>query len=589
MWDDTHGYSKYRYKKYAYVPLKTGQYTTLDGTMVKKVFRYDKEDPSLYESDIASTTRVLVDKYMNSDEPSVGHRTMIFDIEVEVTDGFPTPSKAENKITSIALWDSLTDEYYCYTLDPENKLEIKSDSTGTHILKNGNTTIVGFKSEIELLNVFFGKYYEIRPTIITGWNTDNFDIPYLYNRATQIMGQEFSNLFSPIGIVKWSDFKSKYEIAGVSSLDYLSLYKKFTPNLRPSYRLDAIGELEVGIKKVSYDGTLNELYEDDRKKFVQYNLNDVHIVVELDKKLDYIEVARGICHIGHVPYEDIYMSSRYLEGAILAYCKKIDLVVPNKNPNVRKLMKSKLKDDKFTGAYVQDPIPGRHEWVYDLDITSMYPSVIRSLNISPETKIGKVVGWDPVEFMDKNNKKTYTIIVDEVEKGKLTEVELKDYFKKTNVSISSNGILYRTDNVGLIPAILGKWFDDRVQFRKLAKQFSDDGNEKQFQYYDRRQYLQKILLNSLYGVLGLPVFRFYDVDNAEATTLTGQDLIKFSKKLTNHYYNKELGGELEIELENGDVKTLFGNSKVVVMRAGNRMNILAKDLKETDDFLSMYK
>ena len=538
IWDDKLGYRKTPYKRYAYLYDKKGKFTALDGTRLKKVFRYDKDDENLYESDVIATTRTLVDQYTDSDEPSVGHRTMVFDIEVEVTEGFPSPSKAENKITSIALWDSLTDEYYCYVLDPENKLEIESND---RVLKNGNNTIIGFLSEIEMLNAFLGKYCEIRPTIITGWNTDNFDIPYLYNRVLQLLGQEFAGLLSPIGVVKYSDYRQRFEIAGVSCLDYLALYKKFTPSLKPSYRLDSVGEDEIGITKVSYEGTLNELYENDRKRFVAYNLNDVHIVVELDKKLDYIETSRGICHIGHVSYEDIYASSRYLEGAILVYCKKIDVVVPNKNKNARALMTQRAREDKFAGAYVQDPIQGRHEWVYDLDITSMYPSVIRSLNISPETKIGKVVGWDSKEFIKKDNKKTYTIEVGGKDKGKLTESELKEYFGKTTVSISSNGILYRMDKVGLIPAILGKWFDDRVQFRKLAKQFNDDGNEEKFQYFNRRQYLQKILLNSLYGVLGLPVFRFYDIDNAEATTLTGQELIKFSKKITNHYYNKELG------------------------------------------------
>ena len=423
IWDDKLGYRKTPYKRYAYLQDKNGKFTALDGTRLKKVFRYDKDDENLYESDVIATTRTLVDQYTDSDEPSVGHRTMIFDIEVEVTQGFPSPSKAENKITSIALWDSLTDEYYCYVLDPENKLEIESND---RVLKNGNNTIIGFLSEIEMLNAFLGKYCEIRPTIITGWNTDNFDIPYLYNRVLQLLGQEFAGLLSPIGVVKYSDYRQRFEIAGVSCLDYLALYKKFTPSLKPSYRLDSVGEDEIGITKVSYEGTLNELYENDRKRFVAYNLNDVHIVVELDKKLDYIEISRGICHIGHVSYEDIYASSRYLEGAILVYCKKIDVVVPNKNKNARALMNKRAREDKFAGAYVQDPIQGRHEWVYDLDITSMYPSVIRSLNISPETKIGKVVGWDSKEFIKKDNKKTYTIEVGGKDKGKLTESELKN-------------------------------------------------------------------------------------------------------------------------------------------------------------------
>ena len=351
------------------------------------------------------------------------------------------------------------------------------------------------------------------------------------------MGLDVADMLSPIRDVYYNEYKKKHNIAGVNVLDYLKLYRKFSPIQQSSYRLDYIGEVEVGMKKVSYEGTLNDLYEKDLQKFVNYNIRDVRILLELDKKLDYIDIARGIAHIGHVPYEDVFMSSRYLEGSILVYLKKMGIVAPNKPPRPKK-----FSDDKFAGAYVQQPQSGKHDWVYDLDITSMYPSVIRSLNISPETKIGKVKGWDAEEFLKDNNKKTYSVTNRNGKKmGNLTETELKDYFDKTNVSIGSNGVMYRTDKQGLIPALLTKWFNDRVEMRKLVRKFNDEGDKDKEEYFDRRQYLQKILSNSLYGVLGLPVFRFYDLDNAEATTLTGQSLIKFSKKITNHFYNKELG------------------------------------------------
>ena len=251
--------------------------------------------------------------------------------------------------------------------------------------------------------------------------------------------------------------------------------------------------------------------------------------------MDFIEIARAISHIGHVPYEDIVYDSRFLEGAILVYLKKLGIVAPNKPPR-----EDVKKDVTFTGAYVQDPQKGRHDWVYDLDITSMYPSIIMSLNISPETKIGKIIGWNPKDYIGGKNK-TYSVHMNGKKRGQLTEVELKEFFDNNQVSISENGILYRTDKQGLIPTLLSSWFDKRKEFRKLAKKFGDDGNEEKSGYFNRRQHIQKIVLNSMYGVLGLPVFRFYDVENAEATTLTGQSLIKFTKKLGNHFYNKELG------------------------------------------------
>ena len=528
MWDDKKGYQVIPYKPYAYVKHSNGTHVSLYGDRLKKVFDYDKEDPHLFESDVPPTTRFLVDQYTNSDDASEGHRMIFIDIEVEVTDGFPDVHRAGNTITAITMWDKVSDTYYTYVTDPKKQIK--------NYTKN-NIVVELFSTEYEMLNKFYQKYMEIKPTIISGWNTDFFDIPYLYNRAVRVLGNSVAGLLSPISEVKWNEYKKRYVIAGVSCLDYLSLYKKFSFIQQSSYRLDYIGEVEVGVKKIEYTGTLNDLYENELQKFIDYNIRDVKILVDLDKKLNYIEIARGVAHLGHIPYEDVYMSSRYLEGAILVYLKKMGIVAPNRPPKPKK-----QSDDKFAGAYVQRPQKGKHDWVYDLDITSMYPSVIRSLNISPETKIGKIQGWDAEKFIDKNNKKTYTI-TDKggKEMGKFTESELQTYFNQAEVSVASNGVMYRTDKQGLIPALLTKWFNERVEMRKLVKKFHEEGDKEKEEYFDRRQYLQKIILNSLYGVLGLPVFRFYDLDNAEATTLTGQSLIKFSKKITNHFYNNELG------------------------------------------------
>ena len=528
LWDDKKGYLIIPYKKYAYVKNTNGQHVSLYGDRVKKVFNYDKDDPTLHESDVPPTTRFLVDQYTDSDEVSDGHRKVFFDIEVEVTDGFPDVMKANNVITSIALYDFMTETYFTYVFDAKKRLQSYTKD---------NKVVEVYDTEYEMLNKFFQKYLEIKPTILSGWNSDFFDIPYLYNRAVNVLGVSVANLLSPISEVYYNEFKKRYVIAGVSCLDYLSLYRKFSFSQQSSYRLDYIAEVEVGMKKVDYEGTLNDLYENDLQTFIDYNIRDVKILVELDKKLNLIEISRGIAHLGHIPYEEVFMSSRYLEGAILVYLKKLGIVAPNKPPRPKT-----FEDDKFAGAYVQRPQAGKHDWVYDLDITSMYPSVIRSLNISPETKLGKVEGWDAEEFLKKDLVKTYTMI-DKKEKeiGKFTNGELENYLLTNEISIASNGVLYRTDKQGLIPALLTKWFNERVEMRKLVKKYHDEGNKELEDYFDRRQYIQKIILNSMYGVLGLSVFRFYDLDNAEATTLTGQALIKFSKKITNHFYNKELG------------------------------------------------
>ena len=511
-------------KSYAFVKHPGGSYVSLYGDKLKRTTFWTKEDLAankVFESDIPLTTKVLRDIYLDEDDQSEGHRELIIDIEVESNNGFPNIAKANNVITSIAIYDQAMNQYFVFVL-------------GTiQGYKKENVTVETFLSEEELLQRFYQVYTEIQPTIITGWNSVNFDIPYLYNRTMRILDTSIASSLSPIGEVFYNDRKGQYVIAGVSQLDYLALYKKFTYIERPSYRLDSIGQFEVGIGKVEYDGTLDELYEKDIEKFIEYNLNDVKIVKALDDKLKLIELVRGIAHVGHIPYEDIYYSSRYLEGALLVYLKKMKIIAPNKPANISKEV------ERFVGAWVKNPVPGRYDWVYDLDVTSMYPSIIMSLNISPETKIGKLVGWNAEEFI-KGTPKTYTFNRDNKKEVMLNDGELRELFNNNKVSVSSNGVLYKNDKRGLIPAILEKWFDDRTEYKQLMKKFSDEGDKDKSEYFKRRQHIQKIVLNSLYGVLGLPVFRFYDVDNAEAVTTVGQKLIKFTEKMVNFYYNKEL-------------------------------------------------
>ena len=462
IWDDTKGYFSMPYKRYAYVKDRGGTHTSIYGDRLKKVFNFDR-DMETFESDVVPEIRTLVDLYYDSDEISLGHTRLYFDIEVEVTDGFPNPDTAPNKITSIAFYEDTMNQYYCYALDEDNRIES---------YKNEDVIVEIFKTEEELLQQFFTKYSEIQPTILSGWNTDTFDIPYLYHRTSNILDERIANTLSPINQVRLNTISGKYEIAGVSSLDYLRLYKNLTFSQRQSYRLDAIAEHELVEKKVEYEGTLNDLYEQDIQKFIDYNVQDVRLIKRLDDKLDYIDIARGICHIGHCPYEEIYWSSRYIEGAILVYCKKVGLIAPDKRRDGRKL----LGQDMFEGAYVQDPQRGKHDWVYDLDVTSMYPSVMRTLNISPETKIGKLENWKAEDFL-KGGLKTYNLIRDEKVRGKFNHTELKDYLDNNPVSIASNGVVYRTDKKGLNPAILTKWFEQRVEYRKLAKKFADEGDD----------------------------------------------------------------------------------------------------------------
>jgi DNA polymerase elongation subunit (family B) len=330
-------------------------------------------------------------------------------------------------------------------------------------------------------------------------------------------------------------------------MDYLTLYQKFSGKNEPSYTLGAIGKKVVNIEKISYTGSLNDLYKEDIKKYIDYNLNDVKIVVALDKKLQFIDLARRICHTGHVGYEQFGTSSRYLEGAILMYLRRQGRVAPNKPVEGREEYEQRMEDGEegFEGAFVKDPVPGRYNWVFDLDLTSMYPNIIISLNISPETKIAKVENWNAEDFV----------------RGKLSEVilsgqkysakEFSDMLIQNNLSVASNGAVYRlpkeTGQEGTIPSILIKWFNQRKEMRKMASKYAEEKNWEMYEFYDQRQKVQKILLNSIYGCLGLPVFRFYDKDNAEAVTLSGVSIIKTANMAINQYYRNVLGEDAKGE------------------------------------------
>jgi DNA polymerase elongation subunit (family B) len=531
-WDDRKGYFTSKYRNYAYVRDGNGSFESINGERLKKITFWNKEDNlELYESDVNEMTRFLIDNYGDSDDVSDGHVIMTFDIEVEMNSGLPDTDKAENAMTSVAFHDSATNDYYAYVL-----------SDGEEI----NKTIKGakvrsFRTEEDMLVAFVNAWEEISPTIITGWNIDFFDVTYLYNRLKRLLGTKQANRLSPIGKVHWNKYRKRYLIAGVSALDYIALYKNFTFTDQPNFRLDTIAKKELGRGKIEYEGNLDQLFRDDIEKFVEYNLVDVELVVDMDKKLQFLELSRQICHAGHVFYEDFLFSSKYLEGAILTFLRRSGRVAPNKPKRMHKNDDGSDGESKFVGAYVKQPKPGLYKWVYDLDLTSLYPSIIMSINISPETKIGKVEGYTAESHM-KSEIDSYVI---EDDNGKryppMDKARFEDFTKKMDLSIASNGVLYTQDKVGVIPEILNVWFDKRVEYKDQMKKFGKAGNDEKYKFFAQRQLVQKILLNSLYGVLGLPSFRFYDVDNATAVTLTGQTVIKTTEMIANQYYSKNIG------------------------------------------------
>ncbi len=513
----------------------------------------------IFESDIHPEMRYLVDNYLFSEEPSDSHIIMNFDIEVSTDGGLPDIHDAKNTITSIAYYNSKVKEYTVHLLDPDMQM-----SDLTMVQRGDNVHVKRHTTEEELLDSFLTEYQIIKPTILTGWNCDHFDVPYLYNRLKNVFDNETAKRLSPIGIINYNKFQEKYFIAGVSCLDMMKLYKNFTFGQRSSYSLDAISKLEVNEGKIKYDGTLDKLYAEDKEKFIDYNVHDVRLVKMIDDKMKLIELAKGICHKGHVPLEDFMFSSRLLDGAILTYLKrKGKIIVPNKP--IKEGEFNYINDPKFEGAYVKDPIPGMYNWLVDLDATSMYPSIIMTLNISPECKIAKLENWSNSDFQ-KGVEKQYKIILGD-KNIEFNRTEFEKFIAQENLGISSNGVIYELTNKGIIPEILEVWFNERKEMKKLVNKYGNELNsdgtinmyydKDKLEFYNTRQKIQKTLLNSLYGVLGLPSFRYYDLDNATAVTETGQDLIKFAQKIINHYFNSELGYRYKIEYDDGSIEYKF--------------------------------
>jgi DNA polymerase elongation subunit (family B) len=537
LWDDVKGKVEFPLDaiRYAYRKKAGGEFKSLYGDELEEVMFYADNDHSLFESDVSPEVKTLSKLYEDSDDPSEGHRVGVIDIEIDTTGGFGSITEGDKAITAIAIYDIVAEKFTSFVLDPDRKIISRTEKTK---FKDSDTKeydweIRSFRDEENLLESFLNKWNQCNFSIITGWNSNGFDLPMIYNRIRRVLGRKAGYRLSPIGIGYMNRFTQTMRIAGISCLDYMELYKKFIGKDQPSFSLGYIGAEEVEIGKVQYRGSLTTLYQQDLDKYIEYNLTDVKIVAALDKKLDFIYLARSVCHKGHVPYEWYMYSSRWIDGALLTYLHRNNLIAPNKPEGGKEAYEAMKEENKegFKGAYVKDPVPGLYDWVCSADITSLYPSAIMTLNISPETKFGKIENWEAEKFA---NGQIGNVIINEKQ---YTADEFKALIADGKYSISSNGVLYRQDKVGIVPAILDIWFSERLEFKKLADDFKEKGDKEKEAFYDRRQKRQKIFLNSVYGTLGLPIFRFYDKDNAEATTTSGQQIIKMTERYVNMAFN----------------------------------------------------
>ena len=438
------------------------------------------------------------------------------DIEVKSENGFPDVESASQEILLISIQDY-------------NTKQIRTWGQGSFNNKQDNVIYKGFNSEYELLCDFINWWMveENTPDVITGWNIQLYDIPYLTRRLDRVVGEKLKKRLSPWGLVTEDEIwiagrkHITYDVGGITQLDYLNLYKKFTYKAQESYRLDHIASVELGQKKLDHSefDTFKDFYTQGWQKFVEYNIIDVELVDRLEDRMKLIELAIVMAYDAKANYADVFSQVRMWDTIIYNYLKKRNIVIPPKERSD--------KSEKYAGAYVKEPIPGKYDWVVSFDLNSLYPHLIMQYNISPETLI---------------DARHPTVTVDKI----LSE----DVTIDSEYAVCANGAQYRKDVRGFLPELMEKIYKDRTIYKKKmleAKQQYEKTKtktlEKEIARCNNIQMARKIQLNSAYGAIGNQYFRYYKLANAEAITLSGQVSIRWIEDRMNAHINKILKTE----------------------------------------------
>ena len=435
------------------------------------------------------------------------------DIEVKSEEGFPDPDSCSEEMLTISVQDYTTKRITTWGRKP-------------YTPSQNNVTYYHYENEIDMLNSFIAWWNRNPPEIVTGWNVKLYDIPYLCGRIDRIMGLKKLKLLSPWGIVsqesvfiKGREFNT-FDIAGVTTLDYLELYKKFTYKAQESYRLDYIAEVELGQKKLDHSefDTFKDFYTGNWKKFVDYNIVDVELVDRMEDKMKLIELALTMAYDAKVNYVDVMFQVRMWDTIIYNYLKKRDIVVPPRDRSE--------KEKRYEGAYVKQPIPGVYDWVVSFDLNSLYPHLMMQYNISPETLV---------------EEKHPSATIDRILNKEITFEMYNDY------AVCANGAMFRKDIRGFMPELMEKMYAERKIYKKKMLQAQQEYEktptkqlEKDIAKFNNFQMARKIALNSCYGAIGNQYFRFFKLANAEAITLSGQTSIRWIENKVNGYLNNLL-------------------------------------------------
>ena len=475
-------------------------------------------------------------------------RIAIVDIEVNSdpdAGGFASTQDAFQPITSIALKFFGEDKFYLFAYD-----------AGDYVPAD-NVIFVNCRDEYDLCKRFIDVWSVDYPDIISGWNTENFDFPYIVNRFNKIISEKETKKLSPWGMIqekKTKKFNNKfnkydddiiYNIIGISSLDYLTLFKKYQQggNSQESYKLDNIAESVIGEKKVEYEGSLHKLYTEDRQKFYEYNIQDVNLIEKMDHTCKLFELALTLAYDSKTNFEDIFQQTKMWDSLVYGFLKNRNIHVPQISIG---------EDIGYEGAYVKPPLVGYHKWIATLDATSLYPSIIMAKNISPETMVNpEDYTKDMVDILSKGVN-VERLLSKKADLSKLTE---------NNVTITPNGQFFRTDKKGFLPEMVEKMFNERRKYKseklnaekeyeKLVGEYKNTNNPEtkkkmielsyKISKYDNLQNSKKLCLNSLYGCLGSRYFRFFELKMAEAITLEGQFANRWTANHINEYFNNLL-------------------------------------------------
>ena len=465
-------------------------------------------------------------------------KIMFLDIEVASEHGFPNPESAQEEVTAI-------------TIKIDNDIQVWGCGEFTN--DQDNITYNKCGDERQLLEQFVMYWQQNCPHVITGWNTKTFDTPYLINRIRNILSETWVKKLSPWGFVKEHKIfgmggreVQTYEIYGVSEIDYLDAYKKFTYTNRESYRLDHIANVELGQKKLDYSevNTLHELYRTDFQKFIEYNIQDVILVDRLEKKMKLLELIMSLGYLSKCNFTDTFAQTRMWDCIIYNHLLREKTVIPQKS--------KQRKGDMYEGAYVKAPQTGMHKWIVSFDLNSLYPHLIMQYNISPETILGSWKDDIGVDGLVNREFDTST-------------------WKEKDITVTPNGSVYRRDKQGFLPQLMEKMYNDRVKYKKLMIEEQKKGRNadpNKLSQYHNFQLNLKIALNSAYGAMGNQWFRYYDERNAEAVTAAGQLSIQWAENAVNGYLNTTLGTENVDYIIAMDTDSLYVCLDSLVARVG---------------------